>query len=52
MVLEILFRIMGVYDCKGLFQKGKDVDILIFDQDLNICVVWVMGKLVEGICIL
>ena len=30
------------------FQKGKDADILILDQDLNIRAVWAMGKLVEG----
>ena len=36
---------MGVYDRKGSLQKGKDADILILDQDLNIRAVWAMGKL-------
>ena len=34
---------MGVYDRKGSLQKGKDADILILDQDLNIRAVWAMG---------
>ena len=33
-------------------EKGKDADILILDQDLNIRAVWAMGKLVEGTCTL
>ena len=45
-------KIMGVYDRKGSLQKGKDADILILDQDLNIRAVWAMGKLVEGTCTL
>ena len=38
----------NLYDRKGSLQKGKDADILILDQDLNIRAVWAMGKLVEG----
>ena len=52
MASETPSRIMGVYDRKGSLQKGKDADILILDQDLNIRAVWAMGKLVEGTCTL
>lgn len=48
MASETPSKIMGVYDRKGSLQKGKDADILILDQDLNIRAVWAMGKLVEG----
>ena len=52
MASETPSKIMGVYDRKGSLQKGKDADILILDQDLNIRSVWAMGKLVEGTCTL
>ena len=52
MASETPSKIMGVYDRKGSLQKGKDADILILDQDLNIRAVWAMGKLVEGTCTL
>ncbi|MDE5837621.1 MAG: amidohydrolase family protein, partial [Paramuribaculum sp.] len=48
MASETPARIMGVYDRKGSLSKGKDADILILDQDLNLRAVWAMGKLVEG----
>ena len=48
MASETPSKIMGVYDRKGSLQKGKDADMLILDQDLNIRAVWAMGKLVEG----
>lgn len=41
-------RIMGVLDRKGTLAKGKDADLMILDEDLNIRGVWAMGKLVEG----
>ncbi len=40
MASETPSKIMGVYDRKGSLQKGKDADILILDQDLNIRAVW------------
>lgn len=46
MVSETPAKIMGVYDRKGSLQKGKDADILVLDEDLNIRAVWAMGKLV------
>lgn len=46
MASETPARIMGVYDRKGSLQKGKDADILVLDEDLNVRAVWPMGKLV------
>lgn len=46
MVSETPARIMGVFDHKGSLQKGKDADIIVMDEDLNIRAVWAMGKLV------
>ncbi len=48
MASETPAKIMGVYDRKGSLYKGKDADIMILDQDLNLRAVWAMGKLVEG----
>jgi len=48
MASETPSKIMGVYDRKGSLSKGKDADIMIFDNDLNLRSVWAMGKLVEG----
>lgn len=39
-------KIMGVYDRKGSLQKGKDADIIVMDENLNVRAVWAMGKLV------
>jgi N-acetylglucosamine-6-phosphate deacetylase len=39
---------MNVYDRKGSLLRGKDADIMILDDDLNIRAVWAMGQLVEG----
>lgn len=46
MASETPARIMGVYDRKGSLQKGKDADIIVMDEKLNIRAVWAMGKLV------
>ncbi len=48
MISETPSKIMNVYDRKGSLQKGKDADMLIIDDDLNLRAVWSMGKLVEG----
>lgn len=48
MASETPSKIMGVYDRKGSLSKGKDADIMILDNDLNLRSVWAMGKLVEG----
>ena len=49
MASETPSKIMGVYDRKGSLSKGKDADIMILDNDLNLRAVWAMGKLFEGI---
>ena len=48
MASETPARIMGVFDRKGSLEKGKDADILILDEKLNLRAAWAMGKLVEG----
>ena len=48
MASETPAKIMGVYDRKGSLQKGKDADIIVMDEELNIRSVWAMGKLVPG----
>ena len=47
MVAETPARIMGIYDRKGSLQRGKDADILILDDDINLHAVYSMGRLVE-----
>ena len=46
MVSETPAKIMGIYDRKGSLQKGKDADIMVMDENLNVRAVWAMGKLV------
>ena len=48
MASETPSKIMGVYDRKGSLQKGKDADIIVMDDNLNIRAVWAMGELVPG----
>jgi len=38
-------RVMGIDDKKGCLAIGKDADIVIFDEDINICLVIVGGKI-------
>ena len=38
---------MGIYDRKGSLSRNKDADILVLDDDVNLCAVFAMGKLVE-----
>lgn len=52
MASETPAKIMNVYDRKGSLQKGKDADIVIFDEELNVRAVWAMGKLMENTCTL
>ena len=40
-------RIMGIYDRKGSLQRGKDADIAIYDQDLNLQSVYSLGELAQ-----
>ena len=48
MVSETPSKIMNVYDRKGSLAKGKDADILILDESLNIRCIWQMGKIIEN----
>jgi N-acetylglucosamine-6-phosphate deacetylase len=48
MASETPAKIMSVYDRKGSLERGKDADLMILDDDLNIRGVWAMGNLVEG----
>ena len=44
MTSETPARIMGVYDRKGSLEAGKDADIMMFDNDLNLTGVVQMGR--------
>ncbi len=48
MASETPARLMKVDDRKGSLQKGKDADIVILDQKLNVRAVWSMGNMVEA----
>ena len=50
MASETPARIMGIYDRKGSLQRGKDADVLILDDELNLRSVYAMGRLVDGTC--
>ncbi len=39
-------RIMGVDDRKGILAKGKEADIVFFDEDINISLTMVGGKVI------
>ena len=39
---------MGIYDRKGSLQRGKDADILLLDNDINLRSVFSMGEFVKG----
>lgn len=39
-------RIMGIQDSKGSIQKGKDADVLIFDERIGILMTMVKGNIV------
>ena len=48
MVSETPARIMGIYDRKGSLQRGKDADIMVLDNELNLHAVYSMGKLITA----
>ena len=48
MASETPAHIMGVHDRKGALARGKDADILIIDDKLNVRCVWQMGKIREN----
>lgn len=41
-------RIMGIYDRKGSLERGKDADIVLMDENLEICGVMASGEWVDG----
>lgn len=48
MASETPARIMGLDGCKGSLQKGKDADIVILDDNMNVRCVFSYGEIVEG----
>ncbi len=48
MVSETPSLIMKVNDRKGTLQRGKDADILILDEKLDVRCIWQMGRLVKN----
>ena len=40
-------RILGISDKKGELATGKDADIVIFDNDINVAITMVKGKIVK-----
>ena len=48
MCSETPARIMRVDDRKGTLQRGKDADIVLLDEKLNVRCVWQMGTIVEN----
>lgn len=48
MCSETPAHIMNCYDRKGSLSRGKDADIMILDDNLNVRCVWQMGKIIEN----
>ncbi|HEX5025717.1 MAG TPA: N-acetylglucosamine-6-phosphate deacetylase [Agriterribacter sp.] len=46
MITKTPARIAGVLDRKGTLQPGKDADIVIFDNDINIEMTMIKGKVI------
>ena len=44
MASETPAKIMGVYDRKGSLEKGKDADLMMFDENLKLTYVMQMGR--------
>ena len=44
MASETPAKIMGVFDRKGSIEEGKDADIIVFDNDINLTYVMQMGN--------
>ena len=43
MASETPAKIMGIYDRKGSIEEGKDADIMMFNDDINLTYVMQMG---------
>jgi N-acetylglucosamine-6-phosphate deacetylase len=48
MISETPARIMSISDRKGSLEKGKDADIIMFDNDVNLRFVMAMGNVVKN----
>lgn len=48
MASETPAKIMGVFDRKGSIEDGKDADIMMFDNDINLTYVMQMGNVVTN----
>ena len=48
MITKTPARIMKIENKKGSLEKDKDADILIFDEDVNIKMTMVKGKIIHG----
>ena len=48
MASETPAKIMGVFDRKGSIEEGKDADIMMFDDNLNLTYVMQMGNVVTN----
>ncbi len=48
MASESPARIMGIFDRKGSIEKGKDADIIMLDDNLQLIFVMQMGRIVRN----
>ena len=49
MVSETPAKIMGIFDRKGSIEEGKDADIMMFDDDIDLTYVMQMGNVVPNV---
>ncbi|WP_308263025.1 N-acetylglucosamine-6-phosphate deacetylase [Prevotella sp.] len=49
MVSETPAKIMGIFDRKGSIEEGKDADIMMFDDDIDLTYVMQMGNEVTNV---
>lgn len=49
MVSETPAKIMGIFDRKGSIEEGKDADIMMFDDDIDLTYVIQMGNVVTNV---
>ena len=49
MVSETPAKIMGIFDRKGSIEEGKDADIMMFDDDIDLTYVMQMGNVVTKV---
>lgn len=49
MVSETPAKIMGIFDRKGSIEEGKDADIMMFDDDIDLTYVMQMGNMVTNV---